>query len=111
MREVEGGQLKAVFSSIVFGEVLRMPAHESLEPIKQFFARLGGSDFAADKAVCAQAAELRREYSTLRLPDAIHLATAILAKADIFITADKPLAKIAKKEIKTAYLKDFRDKV
>jgi predicted nucleic acid-binding protein len=111
MRKIENGQLNASYSSLVFGEVMRMPADESLEPIKQFFNKLPGTDFPADKTVCTKAAELRRKYPALKLPDAIHLATAIQSKVHNFITADKSLARIANKEISATYLKEFHGKV
>ena len=107
MQDVEHGALSAVYSSIVFGEVMRMPAGESLEPIKQLFASLGGKDYPAGRDVCIKAAELRRAYPALRLPDALHLATAIIARADKFITADKRLLAVAKQEITSTYLPDF----
>jgi predicted nucleic acid-binding protein len=107
MQDVESGTLGAVYSSIVFGEVMRMPSGESLEPIKQFLASLEGKDYPADRNVCSKAAELRRTYPALRLPDALHLATALIAKADNFITADKRLLAVAKQEITSTYLPDF----
>ena len=36
-------------------------------------------------------AELRAKYPSLKPPDAIHLATAISAKADVFLSNDKKL--------------------
>lgn len=95
----------AVFSTLVFGEVMYgAPPNSSIKTIKSFFNDLGAVNVPADSAVCFKAAELRLRYSSLKLPDAIHLATAIIAKADIFITADKPLVKIASLEIKTIML-------
>ncbi len=41
------------------------------------------------------AAELRADYSSLKLPDAIHIATAIQADCGAFITADKRLAAVS----------------
>lgn len=108
MRDIESGTLSVAYSSIVFGEVMRMPAGESLEPIKRFLAKLGGQDYPADQVVCTKAAVLRRAYPSLKLADAIHLATAIIAGADTFITADKRLLAIAKKEMSSIYLTDFQ---
>ena len=46
---------------------------------------------AATASICSYAGELRRQHgAALRLPDAIHLATAI-AGADCLITNDKKL--------------------
>ena len=107
MQKIKSGGLRATYSSIVYGEVMRMPRGTSLEPIKQFFDDLGGKDYPADRAVCSKGAELRHNYPGLKLPDAIHLATAIIAQADTFITADKRLLAIAKQEMAAIYLKDF----
>ena len=107
MRATANGTLDVVYSSIVFGEVLRMPSGESLEPIKQFFSSLGGRDYPADRNVCSLAAELRRKHPALKLPDALHLATAKIAQADKFITADRQLLRFAKLEMSSVYLKDF----
>lgn len=41
-----------------------------------------------DREVAIEAARLRREHKSLRAPDAIQLATAIVHKAEIFITND-----------------------
>jgi predicted nucleic acid-binding protein len=107
MQDVDSGTLDAVYSSIIFGEVMRMPPGESLEPIKQFLVSLGNKDYPADRNVCLKAAELRRTYPALKLPDALHLATALTVKADSFVTADKRLLSVAKQEITSTYLPDF----
>lgn len=44
-----------------------------------------------NKELALQAAKLRAQYSSLRTPDAIHLASAIEAGANIFITTDRRL--------------------
>lgn len=48
--------------------------------------------------------DLRIKYG-IKTPDAIHLATAIERKADVFITNDKQLKKV--KEIAILYLGDY----
>lgn len=47
------------------------------------------------REVALEAARLRREYASLRTPDAIQLATAIASGADTFITNDARLAKLS----------------
>ncbi len=42
-----------------------------------------------NKEIALLAAKLRAEYSSLRTPDAIHLASAISAGANTFITTDR----------------------
>lgn len=45
--------------------------------------------------IAQEAARLRREYQGLRTPDAIQLATAIISRADTFITNDVRLKKLS----------------
>lgn len=47
-----------------------------------------------DKAIAQKAGLLRQLYSGLKTPDAIHLATAIAAKADRFVTNDQVIMSI-----------------
>lgn len=54
-----------------------------------------------NKKIALLAAKLRAQYSSLRTPDAIHLASAIEAGVKVFITTDKRLPrKISKLIIK-----------
>lgn len=48
-----------------------------------------------DREIALEAARLRREHKSLRTPDAVQLATAIVHKADIFITNDVKLQKLS----------------
>lgn len=47
-----------------------------------------------DTAVLLQSAALRRQYPSLKTPDAIHLATAMVHKRDCFVTNDNALLKL-----------------
>ncbi len=55
------------------------------------FLTLGGlgTFVSMDRQVALLAAKIRADYPTLRGPDAIHLASAISAGANTFITTDK----------------------
>lgn len=44
--------------------------------------------------IAQETARLRRLYPALRTPDAIQIATALIAKADTFATNDKKLGKL-----------------
>jgi predicted nucleic acid-binding protein len=48
----------------------------------------------ADIKICSIAGYLRSKYQFLKTPDAIHIATAILTKADYFLTSDRKLQKV-----------------
>ncbi len=103
---ISQNNVKAIFSTLVYGEVMYgSPPNSSLKAVKSFFNSLAGaSEIPADKEVCFKAAELRQKYGSLKLPDAIHLATAIIGGVDIFITADMRLVNIADQQIKTIML-------
>lgn len=47
--------------------------------------------YALDADVIELAAKLRADYPALKLPDALHLATAINTDCDAFVTSDKRL--------------------
>lgn len=50
------------------------------------------------REVIDKATELRAQFS-LKTPDALHIATAILGKAKSFLTGDKELAKCTAKAV------------
>ncbi|MEK7793553.1 MAG: PIN domain-containing protein [Candidatus Hydrogenedentota bacterium] len=54
-------------------------------------SRPGFSIMPVDRTVIREAARLRSEIPALRLPDAIHAATAKLSGCDFFVTNDKHL--------------------
>ena len=48
-----------------------------------------------DRAVMDTAINLRAKYRTLKTPDAIHLATAIEAQCDLFVSNDAKLRQVS----------------
>lgn len=85
-------------SDITEGEILAsMLSDDAKQKLKDMFKRRNCRSVAADKKVNRLASEIRDYYQqqkaidglpTLLLPDAIHLATAILYSADEFHTFD-----------------------
>ncbi len=63
---------------------------ELLERFEGFFSREGLELVEVDADVIEQATELRANHN-FRPPDAIHIASALKAKADIFLTGDRNL--------------------
>lgn len=57
------------------------------------FITLGNMSTVVDvnSKIALLAANLRAKYPSLRSPDAIHLASAIISGADIFITTDRKI--------------------
>jgi predicted nucleic acid-binding protein len=71
---------------------LREGNAELLERFEGFFSREGLELVEVSAEVIERATDLRAKQH-FRAPDAIHLASALLAKADVFLTADRDLEK------------------
>lgn len=98
IRDVAAGKHKAIASSIIYGEVLGLANREEAD-IERFFAAIPHLvTIPADDGICLAAAQLRRRGGgKLKLPDALHIATALMAGAEVFITNDKSLSRQAQK--------------
>ena len=59
-----------------------------------------------NKDIIVAAAHIREDHS-IKLPDAIHVASAKYAFCDLFISQDKALLKISNKFVKSVNLKDY----
>lgn len=93
---IESGEIKAVTSIVSVIEILSpdkyLDDNQTKTEISRFFQETPGlAVFPVDWEISQKAAELRRENRSLRTPDAIQLATAIIGGADIFITNDRKL--------------------
>ena len=96
-------KLKAVTSIISVIEALSLPSPlEVRTKIQEAFNMTNLTIFDINQNIALETARLRREYS-LGLGDAIQLATARIAKAQIFITNDEGLKYF--KELKIVLLK------
>ena len=73
---------------------LREENTELLARFEGFFAR-EGLELAEITAEVIEAATALRAAHNFRPPDAIHLATATLSKADVFLTGDRNLAHVS----------------
>lgn len=97
---------KTFISVIVFEEFLVKIYKQGLEKnIGDYenFLTAGGAITVVDvtRQIARVAAKIRADYSSIRAPDAIHIASAIEAGAKTFITTDRRLPKkIGKLEIK-----------
>ncbi len=85
-------KLKAVTSIISIAETLSYPLPaKTLKLIEESFHMVPNLTlYDVDEAIAKEAAKIRRKNG-FRLPDAIQLATAKRAKADVFITNDRRL--------------------
>jgi predicted nucleic acid-binding protein len=88
------GQNNARFatSELTLSELLVRPIRENDEAVRQYEDLIAPSDwlnvFPAGKSILIAAAALRAKNSNLKLPDAIHVATAIHAKCSHILTND-----------------------
>ena len=99
-------KIQIVTSIVSLIEMLSYPAPQSvLDRIRtDFFSTPGLTVYNVDEAIGLEAARIRRKIK-IRLPDAIQLATAIFAKATIFVTNDESMKRF--KKIKVVMLKEF----
>ena len=93
-----------VVSRLSFLECRVLPLKENndvlLERYNQFFCEPGLQIIELTADVINRATDLRANYSTsLRTPDAIQIACALIANADQFLTGDKKLSVIQEIDI------------
>jgi predicted nucleic acid-binding protein len=81
----------------VYAETIVRPVQEGTDAtFDAFLAAAGVKIVPVDRAIARRAAQLRAEHSSLRLPDAMSLATALATDATL-LTLDKKLQQVAKR--------------
>ena len=82
----------------VYAEVMVRPVEAGTEAkVDEFLDAIGATVLPVDRGVARRAAELRARYRSLRLPDALSLASALASDADL-LTLDRRLARVAERE-------------
>jgi predicted nucleic acid-binding protein len=99
LHAAEHDRLRLVTSVLTLMEVLVVPKREGQEQLCHRYRELFASFprltvLSIDPAIAEVASDLRATY-TLRTPDALHLATAIVAGAEAFVTEDRRLSSIS----------------
>lgn len=97
-RAIDRGELRAVTSELTLAEVLIKPIFDqNIQRQTVYKQTLRSAAFLAvlpvDREILIQAATLRAE-SQLKLPDAIHVATAFSTGCSVFLTNDQRLRNI-----------------
>ncbi|HEX5608522.1 MAG TPA: PIN domain-containing protein [Solirubrobacterales bacterium] len=96
IRDLVGQRLLA--SVVTYAEVLtgaRMGHHDE-DSVAGFFSSLLSGVLPVDIPVADRAASLRSRFKSLRMPDALILATAETAPdVDVIVTGDRRLAKVS----------------
>lgn len=94
--QAEADVLQITSSVLVYGEVIKTSSTAAYGHTVQFLDVLPVTFTQLDKGVMLRAAKLRIDHPTLKLPDAIHIAAALISNCDLLLSEDKQLTKIAK---------------
>jgi predicted nucleic acid-binding protein len=87
-----------LIAATVYAEVIVRPLQHGTEAkVDEFLTAIDAHVVDVDRALARHAAQLRAQHSSLRLPDAIALATALAADAEL-LTLDRGLQRIADRE-------------
>ena len=93
-----GGGADIVIGASVYAEVMVRPlARGAGARVDEFIDAIGATVFAIDRELARQAASLRARHRSLRLPDALSLATALTAGAEL-VTLHQRLRRVARSE-------------
>jgi predicted nucleic acid-binding protein len=93
---IDNGKVRAYSSELTLAETLVKPMTDNntrLQKAYQDAVRTAGflQVLPVDREILIEAARIRSQNARLRLPDAIHLATAQYCGCDIFFTNDRRL--------------------
>ncbi|GBC86430.1 hypothetical protein HRbin12_00419 [bacterium HR12] len=109
LEAVDVGRVRAVSSTLALAEILVQPYRRGrADLVARYREILAGSPnlqlLALDDRIAAEAARIRASLD-IRLPDAAHLATAVVAGADTFVTNDVRLRPF--REVRVVLLRDL----
>ena len=92
------GEHQILVSAVTYAEVLtgaRLGHHDEVA-VRGFFTELISAILPVDVAVAYRAADLRSRFRSLRMPDALILATADTeASVELIVTGDQQIAKVS----------------
>ena len=90
-----GTNQQLLIAASVYAEILVRPLQrDSADAVEAFIDAISATIVPVDRVIARRAAQLRGTHRGLRLPDAISLATALVAGAE-YVTLDRRLGKIA----------------
>ena len=107
VREFARGQ-RLVVSVVTYAEVLTGArlGHHNEDDVAGFFRGLLSAILPVDVAVADTAADLRSRFKSLRMPDALILATAETdPDIDLLVTGDQQLTKVSELRVKVRLLR------
>lgn len=99
---------RLLVSVVTYAEVLtgaRLGRHNE-DDVRGFFAGLLSGVLSVDVVIADKAADLRSRFKSLRMPDALILATAETdPDIDLIVTGDQQLAKVSGLSVKVRLLR------
>jgi predicted nucleic acid-binding protein len=98
LEQIDSGHFDAMTSELVLAEVLAAPMAVKNHRLVQAYGELFAADsglrlLPVNRFVLKLAADIRGQLK-LKLADAIHVATARLARCDYFLTQDERLGRV-----------------
>ena len=107
VRDLVRGQ-RLLASVVTYAEVLTgvRLGHHNEDDVAGFFAGLLSAVLPFDIAVADKAADLRSSFQSLRMPDALILATAETdPEVDLIVTGDQQLSKVSELRVNVRLLR------
>jgi predicted nucleic acid-binding protein len=96
------GAAEIVVGASVYAEVMVRPlARGTGEKVDEFIDAIGATVVTIDREVARRAASLRARHPSLRLPDALSLATSLMTGAEL-LTFHQRLRRVARNEQEAA---------
>lgn len=94
--QADAAALHVVTSELTLAEVLVKPIADGNEPLARAYEAILTSTPAltvvpVSRRILVDAARMRASQSGVRLPDAVHLATAVHARCDVLLSNDRGL--------------------
>ena len=111
--EINDDRIKGFLSAISVAEFVIKPFADGkvaeVERFKQFLSSLSIQVLTVTFEIAEQAGKLRSQYTSIRTPDALIVATALECGCDAFVTNDKKLKNLEDDRLNVFVLEDFVD--
>ena len=90
---ISGSRLRGVTSELTLAELLPMPLSKRQSDLVAFYTAMLGETgplrvVPVTRSILVETARLRSERFSLKLPDAVHLATALDQQCAVFLSGD-----------------------
>ena len=105
---LEQNRYEIITSTLTLGEILTKPYKDKrldlVETYKNFFSEMELVELNSE--IASLFAQIRADYK-IKTPDAVQLASAVYAKADLFVTNDDGLSRFESDRCRVVLLSEF----